>query len=102
MLSIISTHLDRNIGPFLPDGFEVQHHPDGGYTLILWGKSEGTKNTLMANLEGIMNSANNILPLTEIQIKGKIESSFRAAPALKLYGQPCEGIADRMAQQSRN
>ena len=84
MLSIISTHLDRNIGPFLPDGFEVQHHPDGGYTLILWGKSEGTKNTLMANLEGIMNSANNILPLTEIQIKGKIESSFSTDTALKL------------------
>jgi hypothetical protein len=56
----------------------------------------------MANLEGIMNSANNILPLTEIQIKGKIESSFSTDTALKLYGQPCEGIADRMAKQSRS
>jgi len=102
MLEILSAHLDRNIGLFVPDGFEVQPHPDGGYTLTLWGKSEETKNTLMANLEEIMNLANNILPLTQIAIKGQIEESFPAAPALRLHGQPCEGIVDRMAQQARN
>jgi len=98
MIEMLSAHLDRNIGPFVPDGFEVQHHPDGGYRLTLWGKSESTKNTLMANLEEIINLANNILPLTQIVIKGRIEESFPAAPVLRLYGQPCEGIADRMAR----
>ncbi len=98
MIEILSAHLDRNIGPFVPDGFEVQHHHDGGYTLILWGKSEDTKDRLIANLEEIMNLANNILPLTEIAIKGQIEEAFRVAPALKLCGHPCEGLVDRMAR----
>lgn len=101
MLSkIILVHLQRNLAHLVPDGIDAQPHPDGGYTLSLFAKSEGTKNTLMANLEEIMAQANNILPLTEVALKGQIEESFRAAPALKLHGYPVEGVLDRLARKS--
>lgn len=101
MLSeIILVHLRRNLAHLVPDGIKAQPHPDGGYTLTLWSKSEETKNRLMANLEEIMAQANNILPLTEIAIKGQIEESFWADIALKLYGYPVEGVLDRLARES--
>lgn len=97
---IALVHLNRNLTRLVPDGIDAQPHPDGGYTLILWGKSEKTKNQLMANLEEIMRLTNNIVPLTEIAIKGRIEESFRAAPALKLHGYLVEGVVDQLAKES--
>jgi hypothetical protein len=101
MLSkIILVHLKRNLAHLVPDGIEAHIHPDGGYTLTLWGKSEAAKNRLLANLEEIMFLADNIVPLAEIVIKGQIDESFKAVPALKLYEYSVEGVVDRMAKES--
>lgn len=96
---MVLVRLTQNLAHLVPDGIEA-HRVDGGWQVVLWGDSEISTDRLIANLEEIMILANNILPLEKVVIKGRIEVAFRAAPALKLYGRPCEGLVDRLAKES--
>lgn len=102
MLSnIISAHLNQNLASLAPDGVEAHLHPHGGYTLTLWANSEQAKDALVKNLEEIMALADNLLPVTQISIKGHWEFSFQFAPIRRLHPTLRDGVLDKLAAQER-